>query len=67
MNSENELSRFAQGDDLDYIVNYVTAANKGVSRSFIGREVITSLILSLRDTNERIKALEDAHDQNRGS
>lgn len=57
--NDNELSRYASGTDLEYIINFVTASNHGYSKSFIGNEVITSLILALRDTNDRLKSLEE--------
>lgn len=56
---ENELSKYASGKDLEYIVNFVTAANSGKSYSFIGVEVVVNLILAIRDTNQRLSDLED--------
>lgn len=55
----NELSKFVQGKDLEYVVNFVTAANSGYSRSFVGIEVVVNLILAIRDTNQRLSELEE--------
>jgi hypothetical protein len=53
-------------EDLPYVLAYINAANKGQSESFVGLEVVTSLILSVRDLSNsvsglsaRVKELED--------
>jgi len=54
----NGLSEHVQGDDLEYVQNFINTSNKGLSNNFIGYEVVVDLILALRDTNERLKELE---------
>lgn len=54
------LIEYVQGDDLEYVQNFINTSNKGRSNNFIGYEVIIDLILSLRDTNERLKEKENA-------
>lgn len=53
------LIEYVQGDDLEYVQNFINNSNKGRSNNFIGYEVIIDLILALRDTNERLKELEN--------
>lgn len=45
-------------EDMPYITAYITAANRGQSTTFVGIEVVASLILSVRDLAARIKELE---------
>ena len=54
----NGLDKLVQGKDLEYVQNFVNAANKGQSNNFIGVEVVVDLIIALRNCNERIKELE---------
>lgn len=53
------LCIIVQGDDLEYVKSFINAANRGSSNNFIGYEVIIDLILALRDTNQRLKELEE--------
>lgn len=57
----NKLSEYVQGEDLEYVRNFLNASNKGYSNNFIGGEVIVDLILALRDTNARLRDLEDSN------
>ena len=55
----NRLDKLVQGKDLEYVQNFVNAANKGQSNNFIGVEVVVDLIIALKNCNERIKELEN--------
>lgn len=56
---KNELSKYASGKDLEYIVNFVNAANSGRNCSHVGIETVLNLILAIRDTNQRLSELEE--------
>jgi len=57
---EIDRQTYINKEDMPYITAYITAANRGRSESFVGIEVVASLILSVRDLSARIKELEDA-------
>lgn len=55
----NGLGTLVQGEDLEYVQSFINAANKGKSNNFIGTEVVVDLIIALKNSNERIKELEN--------
>lgn len=56
---ERDRPTYINKEDMPYITAYITAANHGRSESFVGIEVVASLILSVRDLAARVKELED--------
>ena len=53
------LDKYVKGEDLEYVKSFINASNQGKSNNDIGYAVIIDLILALRDTNQRLKDLEE--------